>query len=239
MASRETPPKTQGRQARRSSAKERIAAARAAERRRERRDWILMFAIVGVAVVALAAAAAWAIIQQDRPKPLPTPVAEGSDTALPPWPVPADPVAGARTAGLDVKPMEGTAKHFHSHLDIIVGGKPVPVPANLGIDPNQQAMSELHTHDATGVVHIEAPTTNKRYILGQLFDEWQVSLSATGVGGLKNDAKNTLSVYVDGKKQTGDPAAVELTPHREIALVYGPTGAKVNVPSSYKFEQGE
>jgi hypothetical protein len=104
---------------------------------------------------------------------------------------PSGPVAGARAAGLDVKP------------------------------------------------DIEAPTTNKRYTLGQLFDEWQIKLSATGIGGLKNDGKNTLTAYISGKKQTGDPASIELTAHREIALVYGPAGAKVNVPASYKFPQGE
>jgi hypothetical protein len=235
MASRKTSSKAAGRQ----SARERVAAARAAERRRERRNWILTFTVVGVVVAALAAGAVWTIMKQSRPAALPTPVLRGSDTALPPWPVPADPVAGARTAGLDVKPMEGTAKHFHAHLDILVNGKPVPVPANLGIDANQQAMSELHTHDTTGVLHIEAPTSNKRYTLGQLFDEWQIKLSATGIGGLKNNAKNTLTAYVDGKKQSGDPASLELLAHREIALVYGPAGAKANVPASYKFAEGE
>lgn len=235
MASRKTSSKTAGRQ----NVKERIAAARAAERRRKRRNWILTFAIVGVVVVALVVGVSWTIIKQSRPKPLPGVAAMGSDTVLPPWSVPADPVTGARAAGLDVKPMEGTAKHFHAHLDILVNGRPVPVPANLGIDPNQQAMSELHTHDTTGVLHIEAPTANKRYTLGQLFDEWQVKLTTTGIGGLKVDGKNTLSAYVDGKKQIGDPASIELTPHREIALVYGPPGAKVNVPKSYNFPEGE
>ncbi|MGH3391482.1 MAG: hypothetical protein ACRDOO_21650 [Actinomadura sp.] len=87
--------------------------------------------------------------------------------------------------------------------------------------------------------HIEAPTANKHYTLGQLFQEWQVDLSATALGGLKADAANTLSVYVNGKKQTGDPASIELLPRRQIALVYGPANAKVNIPSSYTFEQGE
>lgn len=74
---------------------------------------------------------------------------------------------------------------------------------------------------------------------GQLFDEWQVKPSATGVGGLKNDAKNTLTAYADGEKQAGGPAFIELTAHREIALVYGPTGATVNVPKSSTFQPGE
>lgn len=231
--------KTPGGPAGRSRAGERIAAARAAERRRARQGRILTVAIVGLFVAALAAGTIWAIMKQNSPEPLPATAARGSATALPPWPVPADPVAGARAAGLAVAPMEGTARHFHAHLDIFVDGKRVPVPADLGIDPSRQAMSELHTHDASGVLHIEAPTADKRYTLGQLFDEWQVRLSAAGIGGLKAGGKNTLSAYVDGKKQTGDPAAIELTPHREIALVYGPAGAHVDVPASYKFPGGE
>jgi hypothetical protein len=226
----------------RQSARERIAAARAIERRKERLRWIVTFAVTGIVVAVLAVGAALALVKQDReakrPAALPTPVERGSET-LPPWPVPADPVAGARQAGLDVKPMEGTAKHFHAHLDILVNGKAVPVPADLGVSPAEGAMSELHTHDTRGVLHIEAPTANKRYITGQLFNEWQVKLSPTGIGGLKTDGKNTLTAYVDGKRWTGDPAAIELVAHRQIALVYGPKDAKVKVPSSYNFGKGE
>jgi hypothetical protein len=148
-------------------------------------------------------------------------------------------VAGARAVGLDVKPQEGTAVHFHTHLDILVDGKPVPVPANLGISTTEQAMSELHTHDTRGVLHIEAPTTNKHYTLGQVFSVWQVRLTPTSIGGLTADSTKTFVAYVDGKKWDGDPAAIELKSHEEIALVYGSKDAKVKVPSSYKFEQGE
>jgi hypothetical protein len=60
----------------------------------------------------------------------------------------------------------GTAKHFHAHLDVMVNGQNVPVPANLGVAATGNAMAELHTHDATRMLHIEAPTSNKRYTLG-------------------------------------------------------------------------
>jgi hypothetical protein len=226
-----------GKAAAKRSARERVEAMREAERRAERRRWISAMAVVVVVVGALAGLATWSIVGQQRNKSaLPKPVAiEGK--ALPPWPAPADPVAGARRVGLDVQPMEGTAKHFHAHLDVIVNGKPVPVPANLGVAGN--AMSELHTHDERGVVHIEAPTANKRYVLGQLFSEWGVRLDAQGIGGLNVDGKNTLRAFVGGKEVTGNPAEIELTPHRQIALVYGPAGAKVNPPASFKFQQGE
>jgi hypothetical protein len=99
-------------------------------------------------------------------------------------------------------------------------------------------MSELHTHDTTGVLHIEAPTTGKRYALGQLFAEWNLRLDATDLGGLKTGGGRTLTAYVDGRRQDGDPARIELAPHREIALVFGPAGARPRVPASYAFPAG-
>jgi hypothetical protein len=223
----------------RQSARERIAAARAAEKRRERIRWIITFSVTGVVVAVLAVGAALAIRSSGgKSTALPTPV-PAKGTGMPPWPLPADPIAGARAAGLSLGQMEGTAKHFHAHLDVLVNGQKIPVPANLGIATSSQQLAELHTHDDSGVLHIEAATTNKRYTLGQLFDEWNVRLTATSIGGLKTDAGHTLTAYVNGKPQTGDPAAIELTPHKEIALIYGPKGQKVQVPSSYKFPSGE
>jgi hypothetical protein len=229
--------------AKRQNARERIAAQRAAERRRERMRWIITWSVTGVIVVVLGGLGAWTLINQNRkakqPGALPTAPQQGSDTAKPPWPVPSDPLAGARAAGLSVAPMEGNVQHFHAHLDIIVNGQPVTVPANMGISQTQQALSEMHTHDERGVIHLESADAKERYTLGQFFSEWQVKLTANGIGGLKVDGKNTLTAYVDGKQQSGDPATIELLPHREIALVYGPAGAKVNVPKSYNFQPGE
>lgn len=164
---------------------------------------------------------------------LPTPNSYGQ-LATPPWPAPQDPEAGAEAAGLEVAPMGGVAQHFHAHLDIFVNGTRVPVPANIGIAPGS-GMSPLHTHDSSGVIHVEAPTQGNRYILGQLFNEWNVRLTDSAIGGLEAQGGKQLVAYVDGKKVTGNPAAIELTPKRQIALVYGPNPEKVDVPSSYDF----
>jgi hypothetical protein len=230
--------------ARRAAARERIAAAREAERRRARRRRVTLWTGGGIAVAAATGAVLVGVTSghaQHR-APVSSPVsssgATAPGTALPPWPRPDDTADRARTVGLSVAPMEGTAQHFHVHLDVLVDGKAVPVPADLGIEPAGQKMAELHTHDTTGVLHIEAPTTGKRYVLGQLFTEWNVRLDATDLGGLKADGTRTLTAYVDGKKQSGDPADIQLTPHREIALVYGPANAHPRVPSAYRFEPG-
>jgi hypothetical protein len=134
--------------------------------------------------------------------------------------------------------MEGTAKHFHSHLDLFVNGQRTPVAANIGIDETSGEMSELHTHDDSGILHIEAPTADKTYTLGQLFSEWQVRLDATSIGGLKADANSAVRAYVDGKPVSGDPGRIELMPHQEIALFYGAKNAKFTPPSSYNWPAG-
>ena len=86
--------------------------------------------------------------------------------------------------------------------------------------------------------HRAISVTGKHYTLGQLFTEWNLRLDATDLGNLKTGEGRTLNAYVDGRRQGGDPAAIELTRHREIALVYGPANTRPEVPSSYAFPEG-
>lgn len=143
---------------------------------------------------------------------------------------------GRRPAG---RPDGGHRGHFHSHLDITVNGQPIAVPANIGVDPRNGQMSELHTDDERGVLHVEAPTADGRYTLGQVFTEWRVHLDADGVGGLNDTKTDSLRAYVDGKRFSGDPATIELAAHRQISLVYGPRDAEDDPAVGYDFEPGE
>jgi hypothetical protein len=222
---------TTGRNGGRGTARERVEAARRAERRRRSRRTAILAACCVVVAAAMVAAFVVVVAHDGPGRQQP---AAGSLT----WPRPEDTADRARAIGLSVAPMEGTALHFHTHLDILVDGRPVAVPAGLGIADSGQEMAELHTHDTTGVLHIEAPTTGKHYTLGQLFTEWNLRLDATDLGDLKAGGGRALTAYVDGRRQDGDPAAIELTRHREIALVYGPANARPKVPSSYAFPAG-
>lgn len=241
MSSR-PPHQSQDRASRRQTTRERVAAMRQEEERRERRQRRVIFAGTGLVLTLMVGGVAWGIVnERSKPEPqepLPTVVADGRTTA-PPWSVPADPVPLAEAAGLRVGAMEGTASHFHTHLDVLVNGEPVTVPANIGIDPSGRGMSELHTHDERGVLHVEAPSKGVRYTLGQVFAEWDVRLGQTAVGALEADGTNTLRAYVDGELVEGDPANIELRPRGQIALVYGPADAEADVPDSFDFEQGE
>nr|WP_237694834.1 hypothetical protein [Streptomyces sp. SID5468] len=166
----------------------------------------------------------------------PRTTAEGRTTP-PPWAAPTDATARVRAAGLPMLGAEGQVMHIHTHLDVLADGKPVTVPAFIGIDEQEQRISPLHTHDTSGVIHIESPVKST-FTLGQFMTEWDVALSADHIGGLKAGGGKELRAYVNGKQVKGDPAAIVLNAHDEIALVYGPGGATMKVPNDYKWPAG-
>ena len=131
--------------------------------------------------------------------------------------------------------MSAMAQHFHAHLDVVVNGQPVPVPADLGVDSSTGAMWALHTHDPTGLVHVESSDPAGRFTLGQLFDEWNVALDATRFGALSVTPGTSLRTFVDGVEVPGNPAALLLREHQQIALIYGPTNARVAPSATYDF----
>lgn len=130
--------------------------------------------------------------------------------------------------------------HYHAHLDIIDKDAAVTVPPGIGfVITNGQAtgITSLHTHDASGLVHIESQT-DVPFTLGQVFTEWGVRLTTGQVGGLVSGKGNVVRVYVNGTPFTGDPAAIVLRPHQEIALWYGSASSTPQVPSTYNFPAG-
>ncbi len=182
-----------------------------------------------------------------------TPATVPDPTALPgiqigeaPWIVEVEHLA-ARLSADSLKPqtMEGEVLHIHQHLDLLVHGKPVAVPANIGI--NQQAgwLSAIHTHDTTGIMHVESPF-KATFTLGEFFDVWGVRFTASCLGSYCTDVDehatstpNTLKVYVNGEPYTGDPRILALGEHQEITIIYG-TVAEIpaTIPSSYAFPEG-
>jgi len=131
---------------------------------------------------------------------------------------------------------EGNALHIHQHLDILVNGKPVTVAAGIGINQVARFISPLHTHDLSGVIHVESDVV-RDFTLGQFFDVWGVRFSRDCVGGYCAKGTDALRVFVDGKPVSGDPRNLVLREHQEIAVVYGPATANVSVPSTYRFEE--
>lgn len=232
-----TPSKAEQRQARLAAAK----AAAAAAQRRERHIRLGLAAGAVLVVVALIVVGVLVLRGSNTSSTAAIPSAPASTAAgrdtNPPWAAPADASSAVAAAGLPMLGAEGTALHIHAHLDVIVNGRPVSVPAEIGIDQAAQKISPLHTHDTTGVIHIESPT-QAQFSLGQFFSEWQVSLSGSHIGALTADDTHLFKVYVNGQPYTGDPAGLILKAHDEIALVYGTAAQQTNVPNTYQFPAG-
>lgn len=162
-------------------------------------------------------------------------------TAPPPWPIPADAAPYIAAVGLQAQSGETLEVHYHAHVDIIDNGSPQTVPAHIGfVITNGQGtgISSLHTHDTSGIVHVES-ATDTPYTLGQVFTEWGVRLTSGQIGGLVTANGNVVRVFVDGTPFTGDPATIVLRSHQEIAFWYGSTTATPQVPSSYSFPAGD
>jgi hypothetical protein len=166
-------------------------------------------------------------------------------TAEGPWPAPVlldkgqESAAYVAAAGLPYAE-EMLSVHYHAHLDVVVDGKAFPVPAYLGFvatGTSVRGLAPLHTHDASGVIHIEndVPAT---FILGQVFTEWGVRFTSTCLGAYCTGGGKELAVFVGGKRQTGDPTRIVLTKHEEIAVIYGTPAEMTKVPSSYRFTNG-
>jgi hypothetical protein len=96
--------------------------------------------------------------------------------------------------------------HNHVSLNVTIDGKPIIVPSSIGIkqtgifaDPSlfadhsldkygMEGMSPLHTHDSSGLIHVESNTV-RNYFLGEFLDIWK---------GLNIDGKNVIA-SVDSK----------------------------------------
>jgi len=198
-----------------------------------------------MASMALAACAHGGPPPTDAAPPAPTP-----STGAAPWPAPPDPLTLARRAGLVPTTHEFFTFHIHVHLDVFVNGRPMPVPGGIGININdpgvhhgptaygtgyggisecaQPCISPLHTHEASGIIHVEAPT-QETFRLGQFFTEWAVRLDSSCVGGYCRP-RDAVAVFVDGKRWSGNPADIVFTNLREIAIVIGSPPATIPSP---------
>lgn len=165
----------------------------------------------------------------------------------PVWPAPKDAMYQVHLAGLVPLPEERIEYHVHDQLYVFVDGQAVTVPAGIGInslDPGvgsfptgsgatvglvapcrQACISPLHTHDASGLIHIEAPK-REPFSLGQFFTEWGVRLTATCVANYCRPAM-PIHAYVNGAPYAGNPARIPLTGGQKITIVIGTAPAHI------------
>lgn len=191
-----------------------------------RRAFLLLVAAVAAAVLSVASYGSSTL--------------PGLMTSKAPWPANNRALLHARLQkiGLPSLLVEGQRLHIHQHLDVVIGGYGYAVPAAIGIDAHGRFISPLHTHDYSGIIHVESPVI-RTFTLGQFFDVWGLRFSSKCIGGYCATGKKRVWVFVNGKLVLGNPRAVALRAHQEIVVAYG-TYASIPkpIPGGFPFPNG-
>ena len=202
----------------------------------ERRTlWIsVAFAASGVAAIAIVAALFFAF-GRGSGSGAPAAVNEskliGLQTGPAPWNAGLDHLPDRLgPLGLQQLGSEGEVVHIHQHLDIFVNGKHVTVPQGVGIYDGQ-FLTQLHTHDTSGIMHVESPT-KRDFSLGEFFGVWGVRLTNDCIGGYCKP-KTPWKLWVNGIKYNGDPSKLVLKKHQELAFIIGKPPKRI--PVTYQF----
>ena len=140
-------------------------------------------------------------------------------------------------AGVECAPLEQVAFHIHPILNLYKNGKPVTVPAGIGIVDSDGDMLTttvptsagvsikclywIHTHSIDNIIHIESPK-QVDYTLGQFLAIWGKKTSATSVAGMSVGSNQGVRVTVDDKPYTGSVDDIVLKDGEKIVIQVGP-----------------
>lgn len=148
--------------------------------------------------------------------------------------------SGQTIDGIEGSSTEMLKTHIHAHLSLFYRGHQIAIPYAIGIVRPFRVQNGfagagrgyywIHTHDATGIIHIESPD-NRSYTLGDFFDIWGEPLDAVDVAGLTGQVR----AFVDGKPYDGDPRGIILTRDEQVTLE---VGSPFVTPPVYVFPQG-
>ena len=140
--------------------------------------------------------------------------------------------------------------HVHAYLMLIVNGTQVAIPPGTGMVNAQPPVAgfvnaascfyHLHTHDSSGIIHVEdpdpnnIPVTSSMYPLKTYLDIWGVSADANHFGPYSGPVRvftspqtyngNNRTVMASTYAYAGsDPTVIPLYSHEVIVVEVGPT----------------
>lgn len=91
----------------------------------------------------------------------------------------------------------GIGVHIHAHLRIVIDGAERPIPADIGI-VGPRCMRPLHTHDASGTLHLEFPVAQE-VRLGQFFTVWEQPFAREKILDRTGDDTHQIILTVNGQ----------------------------------------
>jgi hypothetical protein len=120
-----------------------------------------------------------------------------------------------------------SGRRFAVHIELFARRRVVIVPPRVGV-ARSGCSYPLRTKTPTGVVEVLA---RGRFTLGELFGVWGRRFDATHLLSFRG----RVSLFVGGKRRTGDPRRLVLTPHAQIVIE---VGGYVAPHPSYLFPRG-
>jgi len=109
-----------------------------------------------------------------------------------------------------------TEFHIHPNLEIIINGQKQEIPTDIGIVDG--CMNALHTHDNTGVIHVESPE-KRDFQLSDFFAVWNKTYSKDQILDYKVDDTHTIRQTINGK-ETQDFENTVLYDEDQIVISY-------------------
>lgn len=167
--------------------------------------------------------------------------------------------AGSTFKGVSCEQTMSNNYHVHAFVGIYINGTEYALPRGIGVaepvNPNDLSINYAtmcfyytHTHDSTGVVHVEdpnngmldVPPTDSKYILQNFFDVWGISVNPLQFGQFAGPLRVFTSGQIyrgdqDGQtvpesaltEYVGDPNQIPIYSHEVIWFLVGP-----NYPAS-------
>jgi hypothetical protein len=113
--------------------------------------------------------------------------------------------------------------HIHPQLSITLNGSPVQVPTQIGIDPSLwrdhsldrygvSGLAPIHTHDTSGLIHVESNTV-RDFTLHQFLAIWGQPSDGSAING-----HTVSSLSVDGQSQPSPAQDVVFKDKQQIAM---------------------
>jgi hypothetical protein len=205
---------------------ERLERERAAAAAADRRRRLQIGGGVGLLAAIVAVVAVIIVSSGGGSSSSATTASSGDTSGLQTGPAPWKPeysYLAQRLAAFNFPQQTDIGYHVHAQLNVYINGKQTTVPANLGIDPQGRFISPIHTHDTSGVVHMES-TKFYPFTLGEFINIWGVYFTKNQLGAYKVGNGNVLQLWVNGK-QIADPVNYQMKPHAVMVLGYGKPGS--------------
>jgi hypothetical protein len=139
----------------------------------------------------------------------------GVTATKPPW-QPEYAHLKQRIAQLRLPPVDKEQVHHHAMVHIYNDGILIPIAPNIGLIPAQHVASSIHTHDSTGIIHMESKVPHN-FRLGDLFYIWGVPFGSKSIGQLQAGDGKQIFVYVNGRR-VANPANYVLRDQDNVSI---------------------